>query len=351
MVAPYGFSALDFRRVWRPPQHDIALHLPKGVEMTDTSWHARTVTVTGAAGFIGSHLVEQLARLGARVTAIDRAPLLFPSLETPFLERVVPVCLDLALFDWERHFLEDAPESLFHLAGTSSVVGSIESPAVDLEANVVQTFRLLEAARHTRHHGSIVFLSSAAVYGRPCRLPVRECDPTQPISPYGVSKLACERYLAVYCGLYGLRGAALRAFSVYGARQRKLFVYDLMCRLAESTGDVWLAGDGEQTRDFIHVDDVGRALLVVAERAPLNGEVYNVATGDSLSIYRLLESLAKVMGMDLGNVEKRPARKGDPERWSADTSLIRSLGFSPQVALDDGLSRTVEWYRSSPKAT
>jgi len=317
--------------------------------MTDAYWHERRATVTGAAGFIGSHLVERLARLGARVTAIDRAPLLFPALETPCRERVVPVCRDLASFDWERHLRDESPEVLFHLAGTSSVVGSIESPAADFGANVVETVRLLEAARRAGHRGTIVYQSSAAVYGRPTRLPVCEGDPTRPISPYGVSKLACERYLAVYCELYGLRGVSLRAFSVYGARQRKLIVYDVMCRLGESPDDVWLAGDGEQTRDFIHVDDVVRALLIVAAKAPLSGEVYNVATGDSRSINELLECLAAVMGVKLGSIERRPARKGDPERWSADTSLIRSLGFAPQVPLDDGLLRTVEWYRSSLK--
>jgi len=318
--------------------------------MTDTYWHGRRATVTGAAGFIGSHLVGRLTELGALVTAIDRAPLLLPTLETSCRERLVPVCRDLASFDWERHLLDESPEVLFHLAGTSSVAGSVESPALDFEANAVQTVRLLEAARRTQHRGAIMYQSSAAVYGRPSSLPVRECDPTQPISPYGVSKLACERYLAVYCELYGLRGASLRAFSVYGARQRKLFVYDIMRRLAESPDSIWVAGDGEQTRDFIHVDDVVRALLIAAANAPLAGEVYNVATGDSRSINELLECLATVMGVKLGNIEKRPARKGDPERWSSDTSLIRSLGFSPQVALHDGLLRTVEWYRSSSEA-
>jgi UDP-glucose 4-epimerase len=317
--------------------------------MTDTYWQGRRVTVTGAAGFIGSHLVECLANQGARVTAIDRAPLVFPALEPSSRARVVPVCRDLASFPWERHFLDDPPDALFHLAGTSSVAGSIESPAADFEANAVQTFRLLEAARAAGHRGAIVYQSSAAVYGRPARLPVREGDATRPISPYGVSKLACERYLTVYCELFGLRGASLRAFSVYGARQRKLFVYDVLRRLAESPEQIWLAGDGEQTRDFIHVDDVVGALLVAAAKAPLCGEVYNVATGDCRSINELLECLAAVMCVELGSIERRPARKGDPERWSADISLIRALGFAPHVELREGLLRTVEWYRSSPE--
>jgi UDP-glucose 4-epimerase len=317
--------------------------------MTDTYWHARRVTVTGAAGFIGSHLVERLATLGARVTAIDRVPAHFPALDRVSRDRIAPVCGDLESFPWERHFLDEAPDALFHLAGTSSVGGSIDSPAVDFETNAVQTVRLLEAARGAGYRGAILYQSSAAVYGRPTRLPVHEDDPTRPISPYGVSKLACERYLTVYCELFGLRGASLRAFSVYGARQRKLFVYDVLRRLAESPERMWLAGDGEQTRDFIHVDDVVSALLVAAARAPLSGEVYNVATGDSRSINELLDSLATVMGVELGGIERRPARKGDPERWSADISLIRALGFAPHVELREGLLRTVEWYRSSPE--
>jgi UDP-glucose 4-epimerase len=310
-------------------------------------WDQRNVTVTGAAGFIGSHLTERLARLGARVKALDRVPFSLFEENGEGYDRIAPVRVDLTSFDWVSHFSQDVPDVVFHLAGTSSVAASIESPAADFEANVVQTVRLLDAARTVGFGGAIIYQSSAAVYGRPRRLPVREGDPTEPISPYGVAKLACERYLAVYSELYGLRGASLRAFSVYGAHQRKLFVYDMMCRIAESPDGIWISGDGEQTRDFVHVDDVVSALLIVAERATLTGEVYNVATGNSRSINDLIDCLAHVMGVTLGTVERRAARKGDPETWSADISRIESLGFAPQVPLEDGLRRTVEWYRSS----
>jgi UDP-glucose 4-epimerase len=320
-----------------------------GTAMTAEYWSGKRVTVTGAAGFIGSHLTERLAALGAQVSALDRTALSLGREDDEGFRPIVPVIVDLELFDWTRHFVQVCPDAVFHLAGTSSVSLSIESPTVDFETNVVQTVRILDAARVTGFSGAVIYQSSAAVYGRPKRLPVQEGDPTEPISPYGVAKLACDRYLAVYSELYGLRGASLRAFSVYGARQRKLFVYDMMRRIAETPERIWVSGDGEQKRDFIHVDDVVSALLLVAAKGPLTGEVYNVATGESRSINEVLASLVCLMGATPPDVEKRPTRDGDPEEWSADTARLRSLGFIPQVSLEDGLKRTVEWYRISQR--
>jgi UDP-glucose 4-epimerase len=231
------------------------------------------------------------------------------------------------------------------LGGTSNVQASINSPFADFEANLLTTLHLLECARRASYDGSIVYLSSAAVYGRPVRLPIRESDPTRPISPYGVAKLGAERYLAVYCEHHGLRGASLRAFSVYGPGQRNLVVYDLISRMLNTPQRVAVAGDGCQVRDFIFVADVIGALMLVAQSAPLGGEVYNLASGRGQTVDEMAELLSQAAGAEVKLVHSKEPRRGDPDEWVADISRLGAIGFSPQTPLRQGLQQTVDWYR------
>ncbi len=306
-------------------------------------WTEKHVLVTGGAGFIGSHLVEQLVAAGATVTVVDnlssgrRANLAAVDGAADLRE------LDIRQLTWDHVLSEQHYDVIFHLAANAYVPPSVERPAWDYQINLEGTFRLLEALRQTRWPGVLIYASSAAVYGNPMRMPIHEEDLTVPISPYGVAKLAAERYVAVFSQLYGLRAASLRIFSCYGPRQRKQVVYDLVKKIHENPAEVFIFGDGTQTRDFNYVEDTAQAAMLVAEHAPLRGEVYNVASGRECSIRELAESLCRILDVQPKFVYSGAVRPGDPEKWSVDISRLRALGYQPQISLDNGLRQTVEW--------
>ncbi|MCL5951467.1 MAG: NAD-dependent epimerase/dehydratase family protein [Chloroflexi bacterium] len=310
-------------------------------------WQGKRVLVTGGAGFIGSHLVEQLARAGALVTVLDdltagcRENLGRANGNATLFE------LDIRQVAWEELLRKEQYEAIFHLAANAYVPPSVERPAWDYAINLDGTFRLLEALRGTKWPGKLIYASSAAVYGNPARIPIAEDDPTVPISPYGVAKLAAERYVAVYGQLYGLKVASLRFFSVYGPRQRKQVVYDLIQKINQNPTELFLHGDGTQVRDFNYVEDAARAMMIVAENGALQGEVYNVASGRDCSIGELASSLCRVLHAQPRLLYSGSVRPGDPEKWMVDIKRLSELRYRPQVSLEEGLRRTIGWYRET----
>lgn len=298
------------------------------------------ILVTGGAGFIGSHLVEHLVAAGAPVTVVD-------NLATGRLEHLQTVAPNVNLVVGDlgdvlrlKRVKLDEYALVFHLAANSYIPPSVANPAFDFHANLQNTFALLEALRQTASAPGLVNVSSAAVYGNPARLPIRETDPTIPIAPYGVSKLAAERYVAVYSLLYGLRAVSVRLFSIYGPRQRKQVVYDLFCKLQANPKRLEILGDGSQARDFTYVLDVVQALLLVATAAPNHGEVYNVASGTTHTIAELVEACCRVSGLKPEIVYTGQIRPGDAEKWVVDISLLRQLGFDPRTDLETALTAT-----------
>jgi UDP-glucose 4-epimerase len=307
------------------------------------SWNGRRVLVTGGAGFIGSHLVEALVGAGATVTVLDALVSGRPHNLARVAERVRLLKADMRAQSWPE-LLREPYDAIFHFAANAYVPPSVANPAWDYQINFESTFQLLEAMRAVQHPATLVYASSAAVYGNPLRIPVSETDATFPISPYGVGKLAAERYVAVYSGLYGIRAASLRLFSIYGPRQRKQVVYDLMERISQNRDELFIHGDGTQERDFGYVEDVARAAMIVAERGALGGEVYNVGSGQPVSIDWLARTLCQHLGASPRFKYSGAVRPGDPERLVVDIGRISALGFEPQVLPEEGLRRTVEWF-------
>lgn len=302
--------------------------------------------VTGGAGFIGSHLVQELVRGGAHVVVVD-------NLQTGRLENLSG-CLDRIEFFHEdvldEPFLDllDGGEFdvIYHLAANSYVPPSVDDPAFDLHNNLSSTFRILEQMRHSRSAARFILASSGAVYGNPVRLPIHEGDPTFPVSPYGVSKLAAERYVDVFCRLYDLRGASARLFSTFGPRQTKQIVYDFLEKLNADPTTLFIYGDGSQTRDFNFVTNVVDALLLVAQRGDLRGEVYNVAVGRENSVRELAVALCERLGLEPGLAYSGSVRPGDAEKWQVDIGRLKSLGYEARVSLEEGLVQTIDWYRA-----
>jgi len=311
------------------------------------SWPNSRVLVTGGAGFIGSHLCEELEASGADVTIVDNLSTGDTKNLSKIIDAVHLIELDIRYLDWEQLISKQSFDVIFHLAANAYVPPSVEKPAWDYEINFASTFQLLDVLRQGKWPGVLIYASSAAVYGDPQRMPIQEGDLTVPISPYGVGKLAAERYIDVYSHLYGLRAASLRFFSVYGPRQRKQVVYDMIRKLIQNPEEVDIYGDGTQVRDFNFVEDTARAMMITADQAPLQGEVYNVASGKECSIRELVDLICQILRVTPTRIYSGSVRPGDPEKWTVDITRLKSLGYKPKMSLEDGLSRTVEWYRST----
>lgn len=296
--------------------------------------------VTGSAGFIGGRLATCLADSGAEVTVVDVLP-------RPAEFGTVALAweqLDIASEKFGRLLARrPAFDYLFHLAGRAYAADSVDAPAADFEANLSITLRILELLRASRPATHLVFASSAAVYGEPAKLPIEEGDPTVPVSPYGVAKLAAERYVAVYARLYGLAATSLRLFSVYGPRQRKQVVYDLLMRLRESPRELVVRGDGTQARDLVYVDDAATAFMVAGARGSREGAVYNVATGTATSIAELARLIVETQGLTAALRFTGAGRPGNPERWVGSSAALAALGWAPRQALRAGLEETARW--------
>jgi UDP-glucose 4-epimerase len=294
------------------------------------------VVVTGGAGFIGSHVAEALLGRGDEVVVLD-------NLSSGSREKV-PEGARLAegdIRDPDRLFDDVRPEVCFHLAAQADVGTSVERPAYDADVNVLGTLRVLEAAR--RHGAQVVFSSTGgAIYGE-CDGPAPETAPRRPISPYGISKLAGEEYLAGWNRLFGTNHVALRFANVYGARQEPTLEGGVIAIFLDRMRDgaaTQIFGDGRQTRDFVYVGDVVDAVLAAVGHG---GGVFNVGTGVETTIGDLHALCRQATGVDR-EPELKPARAGDVLRSVIDPSLAeRELGWRPQHDLEAGLRKTWEW--------
>jgi UDP-glucose 4-epimerase len=295
--------------------------------------------VTGGAGFIGSNLVDALLARGDEVVVVD-------DLSSGKRENVSSearlVELDIRDPALRSVFAEATPDVCFHLAAQADVPTSVAQPDFDAEVNVVGTIRVLLAASAA----PVVFSSTGgAIYGE-CERPAREDDPRRPLAPYGVAKLAAEEYLAAWNRLHGTRHTTLRFANVYGPRQESGLeggVVAIFLNAMASGKETAIYGDGRQSRDFVHVDDVVRALLLAAGKKG----VYNVGSGVETSVLELHERCRAATGVDWPP-RLAPAREGDLVRSILDVSLVRDeLGWQPEVALDEGLRRTWDWVQSA----
>jgi UDP-glucose 4-epimerase len=306
--------------------------------------------VTGGAGFIGSHLVEALTARGRRVRVLDN---LSTGLRTN-LATIHPapelVEVDLAdALDVERAM--EGVRVVYHLGALASVQRSVETPEVTHHACATGTLHVLDAARRKGVHRVVYAASSSAYGGLSSESGQVEDAPLQPLSPYAAAKLAGELYAQAFSATYGLETVRLRFFNIFGPRQRADSPYSgvialfmaAMCAGRTPT----VHGDGRQSRDFTYVANAVQALMRAAETPGVSGKVYNVGTGSSITVLDLVAALNRLLGKNL-QPQHGPPRTGDVRFSRADISRARrELGYEPDVAFEEGLKRTLEWYRTA----
>lgn len=305
--------------------------------------------VTGAAGFIGSTLTEDLLHHGVQVLAIDSLDKYYsPDIKTRRLallrERGAAIAID-KLQHMDLLPLVENHDVIFHTAGQPGVRGSWGRQFQSYEDNnVLATQRLLEAVRQSHRRPSVVYSSSSSVYGNASSYPTLENHLPQPYSPYGVTKLAAEHLMTLYASNFQLKTASLRYFTVYGPRQRPDMAFRRFIDAALKGDQVEVYGDGNQIRDFTYVDDVIRANISAAasaETAP--GGVYNVCGGSTVRLIEAIELIGTIIGRPL-RVKHAQAATGDVRQTGGDsTHFTRVTGWQPEVKLTEGLSRMVQW--------
>jgi len=317
-----------------------------------------TVVVTGGAGFIGSHTVEQLLRQGCRVVVVDD----FSSGKRANLaavkdnERLTVIEADVSDGLWgclASYVQKQGPvQRIIHLAAQTSVVRSVESPLHDLRANYTSTMNIADFARRTGAK-RVVFASSAAIYGDVETVPVQEAVPPAPLSPYGLHKLASEQCLRYHAVVHNIPASVFRFFNVYGPRQDPNSPYtgviSIFINRSLQNLPLTIFGDGAQTRDFVYVGDIARMLAKAALSDRLGFSLANLGTGNATSVTQLAKEVVRLCN-STSTISYGPARAGEIKHSLAAIDQARELlDYAPEVALAEGLEHTVNWYRSAQK--
>lgn len=304
------------------------------------------ILITGISGFIGGSVGRYAAQTGhvvmgtgrSQESSKDWAGLYTPATGSEDLSALI------------RDFL---PDVLINAAGTASVSASLEDPLNDFRGSVQTCVDVLDAVRRSGNDPLVVMLSSAAVYGNPASLPVAEEAALQPISPYGFHKTACELLAREYAECFGLRILICRFFSVFGSAQQRLLVWELYRQFAGPEKIAWLDGTGNETRDFLFIDDLAVALLALVQEFPASGReglLVNVASGIETSVLTLAEMIRDLVAPEKEIRCRGNLRKNDPMRWRADISRLqmRLPSWQPRP-LDEGLALCVKAWRQTDR--
>ena len=305
----------------------------------------RRALVTGGAGFIGSHLVEKLLELGLEVVSIDdfsagKEDNIRHLYDKPGFSSFRADVTDMEQI--QRHF--EHVDIVFHQACSKNTV-CMRDPARDLEVNAKGTLNVLLCCRMAGVP-RVIHASTGSVYGEPFLFPTNEDHPLQPVSYYGVSKLAGEKYVALFHTLYGMAAIVLRYYHVYGPRQDNSDVggvVSIFCRRVHEGRNLTIFGDGTQVRSFTHVDDVVRINLLAAVTPEMNGKPYNCASGVRITVQELAQAVLKHYGRSDLRIEYAPWKPGDIRNFDVDNSRLRSHGFEFSKDFDDGLRETLNW--------
>ncbi len=314
----------------------------------------KNILVTGGAGFIGSHLVDKLLKIGHEVKVIDNfSPYYSPQLkhqnishnkDNPNFKLISGSITDN---ETVKTALKDT-EIIYHLASQPGIKISVDNPITTNDTNINGTLNILNQMRDTGIK-KIIFQSSSSVYGKVKSLPFSENEPKKPVSPYAVSKLACEHYVRVFSELYGFKMTIIRPFTVYGPRMRPDLAIAIFTKKALKNEPITIFGDGSQTRDFTHVKNIVDANIKSMTQG--DGESFDIGTGRAYTVNELLQNIIKITD-SASKIIHTEKRQGDTLNTLADTEKARRiLDWEPKISLDQGLKDYTEWFISNQRTS
>jgi len=292
----------------------------------------KKAVVTGASGFLGRNALKHLLDSKYFCAAIE-----FPNHRPNSLHRV----LSIPWKEREKQIADFQPDLCIHAAGSGSVPSSFQNPLLDFQSNAILVYEVLESLKKAAPHCKFILLSSAAVYGNPSSLPIAEDSPLRPISPYGFHKSQAEVICNQFSALYGMTAYAVRIFSAYGPGLDKQVVWE-MANQVVSRGEIILKGTGQETRDFVHVKDVVDGLVQLSENGPEGFDVFNLASGDQTSLLEVAEMFSSINQKRFPIRCEGNQRLGDPIHWKADIGKMKSIGYFPRIALEEGIMSVLD---------
>lgn len=309
------------------------------------------IVITGGAGFIGSHIAENLAKNGHEIVIVDN---LDPYYSVDLKKRNIDIVLesgdatfinaDVTDLARMKEIIDSTVDYVYHEAAQAGVRISVEDPFKPNDVNVLGTLNILKASLDAGVK-KVINASSSSVYGKVKYLPFDEQHPTEPVSPYGVSKLAAEHYCRVFYEIYGLPTTSLRYFTVYGPRMRPDLAISIFTRKMLANESITVFGDGEQTRDFTYIEDVVEANKRLLNNKATDGKVLNIGGGNRISVNDLIENLRSITG-SVSEVVNACKQKGDAEDTLADINLGNELiGYKPLFDINKGLNKFVDWFK------
>ncbi|MBE9126891.1 MULTISPECIES: NAD-dependent epimerase/dehydratase family protein [unclassified Coleofasciculus] len=302
----------------------------------------KSALILGVTGFIGRYISRHFFEAGWLVVGVGtRPPENAPSQYLITYQQMVLPSTELV------ELIKDIqPQVCIHCVGRASVGLSVTEPAEDFQASVTITFHLLNTLRLYAPQCRLIYLSSAAVYGNPEILPIKENHKLNPISPYGFHKLMCEQLCIEFFKIYGLPTAVVRIFSAYGPGLRRQVLWDI-CQKALTQTVLKLQGTGNESRDFIHVRDVAKAIYTLAEKAPCKADVYNLASSVETTIRELAELILVQLECKVSLEFDGKVPLGNPSNWRADMTSFTQFGVTfPEVSLERGVNVYVQWCRA-----
>jgi len=299
---------------------------------------ASNILITGVAGFIGRYVARYFLELGWSVIGIDSSA----SENAPLASLAAYYTLRLPDSKLNEILQKHQPDVFIHCAGRAAVSLSMSEPTPDFYANTVVTYEVLNSLRLNAPHCRFICLSSAAVYGNPESLPISETQTPAPVSPYGFHKLQSEVLCREFTQVYGLATASVRIFSAYGPGLRRQVLWDI-CQKVITQKTLILQGTGQESRDFIHALDIAKAFRVIACDAPMQGEAYNLASGQEVTVRELATLVLNTLESNCTPQFDSVVPSGTPLNWQADVSKLGALGFSASVPLERGVKTFANW--------
>ena len=293
------------------------------------------ILIIGAKGFIGSHLLRYFSTSN-EVWGAD----VYDNSEKSYFK------LDMQNTNFEIIFEKMEFDVCINASGNGSVPISLNKPVFDYELNVTNTIKILDAIRVHSPSCKFINMSSAAVYGNPISLPIVETMELKPLSPYGWHKLYAEQLCKEYYYLYNIQTINLRLFSVYGENLRKQLFWDTYQKTLRSQ-DIELFGTGDETRDFIYVNDLLEAIDCIINRGLFNGEAVNIASGEETTIKDATQKFCEFINPAIKISFNKIVKPGDPLNWRADINMLKSFGFQSKVEMEVGLENTVRWLKEN----